>query len=201
MNEFLVVLLLLLAAFAAGLIVGKWRRKAAENQGEAAVRRALTKRFSGPSYHLLNNVTLPLSDGTTQIDHVLVSTKGIFVIETKHYTGWIFASRESPKWTQVIYKKKSSFQNPIHQNAKHVRAVQQFLDFVEAQHIHSLVVFTGDAEFKKGRPEGVYDLQGLERHIADLTEDVQSMNRLQFCVGRLETQRLLIASKTDVEHE
>src|SRR5665648_248205 len=152
MNEFLVVLLLLLAAFAAGLIVGKWRRKAAENQGEAAVRRALTKRFSGPSYDLLNNVTLPLSDG-------------------------------------------------IHQNAKHGRVVQQFLDFVEAQHIHSLVVFTGDAEFKKGRPEGVYDLQGLERHIADLTEDVQSMNRLQFCVGRLETQRLLIASKTDVEHE
>ena len=39
-------------------------------------------------YHRLNNITLPLSNGgSTQIDHVIVSVYGIFVIETKHYKG------------------------------------------------------------------------------------------------------------------
>lgn len=49
--------------------------------------RALMKRFVAPDHHLLNHLTLPVGDGTTQIDHVLVSRFGVFVIETKDYRG------------------------------------------------------------------------------------------------------------------
>lgn len=76
----------LLVAFAIGFWLGRFRRTTFENQGESAVRQALTQNFIGASYHLLNNITLPFDGGTTQIDHILVSKSGIFVVESKHYS-------------------------------------------------------------------------------------------------------------------
>jgi hypothetical protein len=196
-----VEIIALLAALAVGFGLGRFRRSALENQSEAAVRRMLTRKFTGPSYHLLNNLTLPCDGGTTQIDHVLVSKSGIFVIESKHYRGWIFANASSPTWTQVIFKHKYTFQNPFRQNYKHIKAIQQLLDFVPREHIHSLVVFTGDAKFKTERPKGVLDIKGLVQHIKQFTGELLTENRLQFCVGRLECHRKLISGQTDVEHQ
>ena len=51
-------------------------------------------------YHLIKNVTLPTEDGTTQIDHIIASVYGVFVVETKNMKGWIFGakiSRRGPK--------------------------------------------------------------------------------------------------------
>jgi Nuclease-related domain len=197
----LVEIIVLPAALAVGFGLGRFRRRALENQGEAAVRRALTQHFTGPSYHLLNNLTLPCDGGTTQIDHVLVSKSGIFVIESKHYRGSIFANVSSPTWTQVIFTHKYTFQNPLRQNYKHVKAIQQLLNFVPRAHIHSLVAFTGDATFKTVRPKGVFDVKGLVQHIRQFTSEVLTKNRLQFCVGRLECHRKLISGQTDVEHQ
>jgi hypothetical protein len=86
-----------------------------QNIGEVLVRKFLSNNLPMGSWHLLNNVTLKLEDGTTQIDHVLVSRFGIFVIETKHYKGWIFGDEKSREWTQVIWGRKYRFQNPLHQ--------------------------------------------------------------------------------------
>ena len=83
--------------------------------------------FGFPDYHLMNHVTLQLKDGTTQVDHILVSRFGVFVIETKDYKGWIFADAKQANWTQVLFKLKFKLQNPIFQNSRHVRAVQGLL--------------------------------------------------------------------------
>jgi len=74
-----------------------------QNIGEVLVRKVLTNNLPRGSWHLLNNVTLQFENGTTQIDHVLVSRFGVFVIETKHYKGWIFGDDKSREWTQVIW--------------------------------------------------------------------------------------------------
>ena len=56
-----------------------------------------------PQYLLLNDLTLPDGEGgTTQIDHLLLSPYGIFVIETKNYKGWIFGNERQKIWTQKI---------------------------------------------------------------------------------------------------
>ena len=184
-----------------GFIAGRFRQQQVENRGEAAVRRTLVACFSSPSYHLLNNVTLPVEDGgTTQVDHVLVSRFGIFVIESKHYKGWLFAQATAPQWTQVLYKNHYKFQNPIHQNRKHVSAIAKLLDFQPSEHIHSVVVFTGDATFKTERPTGVVALSELEAHIKSFNTEVITENRMQFCVGRIECYRLALTKQTDVEH-
>ena len=132
---------------------------------------------------------------------MLVSRKGIFVIETKHYKGWIFGAAKSKVWTQTIYKEKNKFQNPIHQNFKHVKAIEKLLDFLDPVSIHNIVVFSGDAIFKTPKPNNVYYLKELISAIEYYTDDVLSLNRVQFCVGRLEYQRLALTSETDIEHK
>jgi restriction system protein len=170
------------------------------NRGEALVRSALIKQLPAESWHLLNNVTLQLTDGTTQIDHVLVSRYGVFVIETKHYKGWVFGDEKSKQWTQVIYRQKHRFQNPLHQNYKHLKAVQALLDFLQPEQIVGVVVFTGDAEFKSHHPAGVYSLEGLLTYLKGHDQPQITLNRMQFCVGRLECTRLALTRETDLDH-
>jgi hypothetical protein len=114
--------------------------------GEALVAQAINSGLLG-LHALLNNVTLKTADGTTQIDHILVAGTGIFVIETKHYTGWIFGRLGDGKWTQTFYKNKFRFLNPLLQNDGHLKALQALFTLPESAFI-SLVVFTGNAEFK-----------------------------------------------------
>ena len=87
--------------------------------GEFAVKTHV-KLYLKEHYVLLNDCTLPDGQGgTTQIDHILLSPFGIFIIETKNYKGWIFGTERQKTWTQKIYKNSYKFQNPLHKNYKH----------------------------------------------------------------------------------
>ncbi|EIA1300435.1 NERD domain-containing protein, partial [Vibrio vulnificus] len=88
--------------------------------GEFLVNKLLSQ-LPDSDYTLVRNVTLPTDDGTTQIDHIVVSRFGIFVVETKNMKGWIFGSKSQKQWTQKVYRHSSKFQNPLHQNYKHVK--------------------------------------------------------------------------------
>lgn len=179
---------------------GAWRFPQFQNRGEALVSHVIRSHFGSPDYHLMNHVTIQLDDGSTQVDHILVSRRGVFVIETKDFNGWIFANAADATWTQVLFRKKFKFQNPILQNYRHVRAVQSLLDFLPPESIKSVVVFTGNTEFKTARPEGVVTIDQVVEYLRQYTEEIISRNRLQFCVGRLETARQAISRQTDVEH-
>lgn len=106
-------------------------------------------------YKDVNNITIPTSNGTTQIDHVIVSQFGIFVVETKNYQGWIFGSEDQAQWTQSLPGgKKFKFQNPLRQNYRHIKVLSEFLGFPEEK-FHSVVMFWGESEFKTPMPENV----------------------------------------------
>jgi hypothetical protein len=202
-GERTVLYVLLASAAAVGFLVGRRRTvrlPTFQNSGEALVSRVLLSHFSPPDYHLMNHVTLRMEDGTTQVDHILVSRFGVFVIETKDHRGWIFANAANATWTQVLFRWRFKFQNPIFQNMRHVRAVQGLLEFLPLGAVKSIVVFSGDAEFKTETPKGVLAIDQLTEYLRQQTEVVMSQNRLQFCVGRLETARLAISGATDVEH-
>ncbi len=128
--------------------------------GEVIVNFAIKVRLDKDEYHLIKNVTLPTEDGTTQIDHILVSSKGVFVVETKNMKGWIFGSEKQRQWTQKIYKHTSKFQNPLHQNYKHTKTLASCLDIPESK-IFSVIVFVGDSEFKTEMPTNVTYAGGL----------------------------------------
>ena len=116
-----------LLAYGWGFWHGRRRQRATENEGEGAVRSALTLAFSGPAFHLMNNLTLPDGDGTTQIDHVLITRTGIFVIEAKHYKGVIEAHASAATWSFHYGPRTYVRQNPLRQNYRHVKAVERLL--------------------------------------------------------------------------
>ena len=124
-------------------------------------------------FHRINNVTLPAETGTTQIDHIIVSVYGVFVVETKNMKGWIFGSPDQKTWTQKIYKHTNKFQNPLHQNYKHVKTLQNILCLKDNQ-LHSVVVFVGDSTFKTDMPENVTYGAGYIRYIKSKKQQVLS---------------------------
>ena len=83
-------------------------------------------------YHVFNNVLVSVNGRTTQIDHVIVSRYGIFVLETKDKTGWIFGSENQREWTQVIFNDRYRFQNPLRQNYLHTKSLSEFLALTTA---------------------------------------------------------------------
>lgn len=123
--------------------------------GEANVNRGL-RRLDSSKYRSFHDLYLPRPDGqgTTQIDHIVVSIFGVFVIETKNYKGWIFGAAKQNQWTQQIYRKKSRFQNPLHQNHLHFRSLMDFLALPESA-FRPFIFFIGDVTFKTPMPANV----------------------------------------------
>ena len=116
--------------------------------GEYAVAWSLKKRLDKKQYTIINNITIPDKfAGTTQIDHIVLSPYGIFVIETKNMKGWIFGDYKSDTWCQQIYRSKNQFQNPFRQNFKHICNLSEILGLPQETFIH-VIVFLGDNTIK-----------------------------------------------------
>lgn len=71
-------------------------------QGERLVRSTFSRYLNSQTYIGFHDLIIPFRNTTTQIDHVYVSIFGIFVLETKNYSGWIFGGEKQVKWTQTL---------------------------------------------------------------------------------------------------
>lgn len=108
-----------------------------------------TLRALGSEYVPLYDVMIRNANGTTsQIDQLVLSEYGIFVIETKHYSGWIFGNENAENWMQVIFKEKHPFRNPVKQNWSHIYALKDVLSGFPQVMYYPIVVFSGDATLK-----------------------------------------------------
>jgi predicted RNA-binding Zn-ribbon protein involved in translation (DUF1610 family) len=187
----LIPLLFLIALFKTPFMKGVF--------GELIVNLAAKFFLDKNKYTLFKNVTLPTEDGTTQIDHVIVSKYGIFVIETKNMKGWIFGNPQQKTWTQKIYRHTTKFQNPLHQNYKHTQTLQTALE-LESDKIFSLVVFVGDSEFKTPLPENVVYAGGYIRFIKSKIQPILTANEVHGICYKIESGRLKPSIKTHINH-
>ena len=167
--------------------------------GEYLVRLAAWVLLPSETYHPIHNVTLPTPDGTTQVDHILVSRYGIFVVETKYMKGWIFGGEHQRQWTQQIPKQSFKFQNPLRQNFKHVKALEAALD-LPAEAIHSVVVFAGGSTFKSAMPANVTRVGGYITYIKSFRDPVLSEAQVHEVVARIASSRLTPSRETDRQH-
>jgi len=139
--------------------------------GEKFVTKKLLK-LDPAHYKVLDDLLLPFNGNlnATQIDHIVVSNYGIFCIETKSYKGWIFGNANDKYWTQVIYKRKERFYNPLWQNYAHTKAIEELVKsrYPKAR-IFSFVIFP-NAENEKLEISGT-DSVGYARDIIRKIED------------------------------
>lgn len=111
--------------------------------------------------------------GLTQIDVVAVNELGIFVIESKDLSGWLYGDEQQEYWTQVLDygREKHSFYNPFLQNTLHVKAMRELLG--DELPILSVVVFGNNAEVKtlKKSPSGHF--YGFQSGIHELMKSIE----------------------------
>ncbi|MFK5894091.1 MAG: NERD domain-containing protein [Pseudomonadota bacterium] len=150
-------------------------------------------------YHLIKNVTLPTENGTTQIDHIIVSKYGIFVVETKNMKGWIFGSANQKQWTQKIFKHTSKFQNPLHQNYKHVKTLEACLN-TKNDCIFSIIIFIGDSTFKTKMPDNVRFARGGIEYIKNKRDVAFNEDEVTDVIEQIESGRLERSFKTNRQH-
>jgi restriction system protein len=169
-------------------------------RGEYKVNTGLSRLLDRKIYRLVEDVILPFGNDTTQIDHLVVSPYGIFVIETKNISGWIFGQPDHAQWTQVIYRSKHRFQNPLLQNKLHVRVVGDLLNLTPDR-VHNVVVFVGRCSFKTPMPANV--VHGV-RELAALIEahriPVFTENEIRLFLDIIQTNRLAPGRQTDRAH-
>jgi hypothetical protein len=148
-------------------------------------------------YRRFHNLIIPSKNGTTQIDHLLVSPYGLFIVETKNKKGWIFGSGDQPKWTQSIYGKKYSFQNPLRQTFRQKKVLSEYLGLDESN-IHTVVFFVGDCKFKTRLPENVLNAR-LGKYIKQFKNPIISPLEIDRIVVQLE-RHSLESSLTNKDH-
>lgn len=99
-------------------------------------------------YIIFNNLLFNHNGRSNQIDHIIVSPYGVFVIETKGYKGWIIGDEYSNHWTQILYKNKYQFYNPILQNDGHVKFLNSLIEHLLNVPFIPIVVFDNAASLK-----------------------------------------------------
>jgi restriction system protein len=169
--------------------------------GELLVNLANSLCLDKKTYHTLKNITLSTKDGTTQIDHIIISQYGIFVVETKNIKGWIFGKENEDTWTkQLSRNNKYPMQNPLRQNYKHIKTLSELVGMPESK-FHSLIAFTGDSTFKTKMPANVTD--GAPAYLAYIKgrkEIILSEKEVMFAVEKIQAYRLAPSMATSQQH-
>ena len=122
-------------------------------KGEYLVFQVL-RHYEEQGARFLFNCYLPKEDGTTtEIDVLMIHATGLYVFESKNYSGWIFGHERAKTWTQTLpgrrgHAHKEHFYNPILQNKGHIKWLKRFLGD-ENLPMHSIVVFSDRCTLKK----------------------------------------------------
>ena len=98
-------------------------------------------------YLFLSDVMLEIDGKTTQIDHIVFSKYGIFVIETKQRNTYITGNEHDKYWIVKAGRKKHYMYNPIHQNYGHKKAIEKILGLDDNQVI-DIVCVSGQANLR-----------------------------------------------------
>lgn len=142
-----ILIAILIVAFIALVVYIRWMKPKWKGKfSERLVFRTL--RHLPDEYTIFNDLFFRSNGRSTQIDHVVVSPYGVFVIETKGYKGWILGGESSQYWTQTLYRRKYQFYNPIKQNEGHVRFLRYMLKRSVGIPFIPIVVFNNNAYLK-----------------------------------------------------
>lgn len=183
--EIILFILLIVASIAYRI----FRLKVKGYLGEKRVA-AILAFLPSDKYKIINDVLIESNGKTIQIDHIVISIYGIFVIETKNYTGWITGSDNSEYWTKNMFGNKYKFYNPVKQNKAHILALNRQLG-IRFNNFISIVVFTNNADLRINTTHNVIyisqikslikeyiDIKFSESDVQKICEKVFSLNVL-----------------------
>lgn len=129
------------------ILIKSYESKVKGYVGEKLVAKKLSK-LNKRKYKIINNLLLKTLKGTAQIDHIVISQYGIFVIETKNYKGIITGNEYDDNWNQILFNNKEVLRNPIKQNNGHIKALKDVIPALRYKKINSIILFTKRSNLK-----------------------------------------------------
>ena len=165
-------------------------------RGENRVKWKIGETIKNEQY-VINDLILSNNGNTSQIDHVVINPRGVFVIETKNYSGEIYGSENQREWTQVLAygNVKNKLYNPLKQNATHVYNVKRIVGNLP---IHSLVVFVQNNTYHINA-NNVIPLSALERALCSGVS-VLTVEQMETAYNLLLASKKEISTKEHVEN-
>lgn len=159
--------------FVLGILSNIYYKKFRGFMGEFWVKTELNK-LPKDKYIVLSNIMIKSSKGSHQIDHIVISKYGLFVIEVKNYFGLITGDEYKDKWTQHLGKNKYYFNNPIHQNYGHIKALEEILQ-INNENFISVICISNQAKVKV-KAKNVTQLDFLNRLICSYNKEIINDN-------------------------
>ncbi|MCI9561742.1 MAG: NERD domain-containing protein [Clostridia bacterium] len=158
----------------------KWKG----NQGENIVASKLGGTIAGQQY-LINDLIISDNEGhTSQIDHIFINKYGIWVIETKNYSGKIYGNANSENWLQVLAygKEKNEFYNPVKQNKTHIYRLRKKIG--ASAPVKGVVVFI-KADISKVWARNVYHISKLKKVVWSYTDECLTVEQMEEYYSKL----------------
>lgn len=214
----LILSILFIVAIIAITIFGWWYNSPRQKgkRGEMRIHDILMQ--LPDEYHVMDDVMLKTTNGTTQIDHIVVSKYGVFAIETKNYRGEIYGNDNIQEWKQIIvtkvtypkkpwktytYVTKNQFYNPVKQVVGHMYRIKENLKEWPYLKIIPIVVFTGNADISRVSSAGhvIYDTALLSTIQAYQTSYITDTD-IKVVVERLSSKNIreVVDNKTHVRN-
>lgn len=110
-------------------------------------------------YDRVDGILLPNGDeGEIQIDHLLLTSRGLLIVDIKDVSGTVFGSDKMEQWTVISNKHRFTFSNPQPALYDRIAAVRHIVRQVP---VEGRLVFLDGAEFTKGVPQYVAGLDEL----------------------------------------
>ena len=135
------------------------------NRGEFLVSKILKDIVEKYGGKIINDVIIVDENQSSQIDHILFHTSGIYVVETKNYSGRIYGKYDQREWTQVLAdgRVKNKLYSPIYQNNVHIKRLEHILKINNM--ISCIVLIKGN--IKDIEANNVYSPKTLKSFIID----------------------------------
>lgn len=160
-------------------------------QGEYSVAAVLSSLPS--NYYIINNLLLKTPKGSTQIDHIVISPAGVFVIETKNHKGMILGDCYSKYWMQILYKRggiaRYQFYSPYYQNMSHMMHLAQHYG-IPCEYIQGIIVFSNLSADISAVQCPVFNTRGLYYYLINQTQQVLSTSDIYSIIYTLENSNI-----------
>lgn len=174
----------------------RWTKGANGENAVSAQLRLLDK----DEYRVYNDLLFNLkNDITIQIDHLVVSKTGIYVIETKNYGG-VIEELDKDRWLQRWYKKEYNFYSPIKQNESHIRSLMYILFTKNRSLFKSFIVFPDKTNLLVKNAKIIH-IKNLCRKIEENNTHILTDKEVQSICKKIETRNIYSKQNIKKHHK
>ena len=121
------------------------------------------------SIEYLHNVLVPDGMGAVMhVDYLLLTSRGVVVIDLRDQRGNIFGGDQMTQWTVMNGAHRATFQNPQHALYDRVAAVRALAGELP---VEGRILFTRNARFPKGLPRWTLMVDSLRAEFPPVASD------------------------------